>query len=112
MQKGDHKGSVAVIVEIIDHNRALVDCPSTGVPRQVVSYKNMNLTDFVVEKLPRGAGSKTVQKKFDAQGLLQKWQETSEAKMAAKQQIRANLGDFDRFKVMFLQKKRTRIIKA
>lgn len=112
MQQGEHKNKLAVIVEIIDQNRALVDCPSTGVPRHVALFRHMLLTKMVLEKMPRGACSKTVQKRFEEQGIAAKWGETVTAKKAAKKEARAKLNDFERFKVMVLQKKRSRIVKA
>lgn len=111
-QKGEHKNKLAVIVEIVDHNRVLVDGPSSGVPRHVASLKHVNLTKFVVEKVARSCSSKAVQKRFEEQAIAAKWAETAAAKKVARQTIRAGLTDFDRFKVMVLQKKRSRIVKA
>jgi large subunit ribosomal protein L14e len=112
IQKGEYSGRLAVIVEIVDHNRAVVDGPSSGVPRQVLLYSQAMLTKFVVKNMPRSAGSKTVQKRFDEQNIAALWAESHTAKKLANKATRRELSDFDRFKVMVLQKKRSRIIKS
>src|SRR6185437_11386823 len=98
--------------EIVDQNRAIIDGPSSDVPRHVASFRHLMLTKMVVKNIFRGNGSKTVKKHFDEQGIAEKWAQSSTAKRAAQKNIRAELTDFDRFKVMVLQKKRSRIIKA
>jgi len=82
LKSGRHTGRIAVIVEIIDHNRvrgsmsytssvltrvlqAIIDGPTTGVPRQAFPYRHLTLTPHTVPKLPRGAGSGTVKKYVD-----------------------------------------------
>jgi len=103
-------GTLAVIVEIIDHKRALVDGPSADAklasPRTTVSFSNVLLTPIVIENLPRGARTSTVQKAWEKAGVDAKWHEGSWAKTALQQQRRKALTDFDRFKVMRLKKQR------
>ncbi|CAG8444046.1 4280_t:CDS:2 [Ambispora gerdemannii] len=107
---GDDTGKLAVIVDIIDHNRALVDGPSTGVPRHSHPYRRLTLTDIVIEKFPRGARSPTVKKFFDNQKILEKWNKTSWAKKLENRKKRASLSDFDRFKLLKLKKQRRFIL--
>lgn len=90
---------LAVIVDILDHNRALIDCPSTGIDRQIISFKRLSLTKYTMA-LPRGARSKTVRKVFEESGVLKKWEESSAGQKMIKASIRQNLSDFDRHKVM------------
>jgi large subunit ribosomal protein L14e len=92
-------------VEIVDHNRVIVDGPTTDVKRQVISIKRLSLTKFVVEGLPRGARTPTVRKYVEKSGLVAKFQESAAGQKIAKAAIRRNLTDFDRHKVMLLQKK-------
>lgn len=92
-------------MEIVDHNRAIIDGPTTGVKRQVISLKRLSLTKFVVEDLPRGARSPTVRKYVEKSGLIAKFQESAAGQKIAKAAIRRNLTDFDRHKVMILKKK-------
>ncbi|CAP67538.1 uncharacterized protein PODANS_1_14350 [Podospora anserina S mat+] len=103
-------GSLAAIVEIIDHKRALVDGPSSNeklvTPRGEVSFANTLLTPIVIDKLPRGARTGTVKKAWEAAGVDAKWAATNWAKKQEKQEKRQALTDFDRFKVMRLKKQR------
>lgn len=103
---GPNAGSLAVIVEIVDHNRALIDGPSTKVPRQVISYSNVTLTPYVVPGLPRSAGSTAVTKFWEKSGVQAKWDASSWAKKLAARKTRAALTDFERFQVMRLKKQR------
>ncbi|KAK0703560.1 ribosomal protein L14-domain-containing protein [Lasiosphaeria miniovina] len=103
-------GSLAVIVEIIDHKRALVDGPSAdprlATARSEVSFANTLLTPLFIEKLPRGARSGAVKKAWEKSEIDAKWKETNWAKKQVKQERRQALSDFDRFKVMRLKKQR------
>lgn len=102
--RGPEKGKLAAISEIIDHKRVLVDGPSTGVPRQALNFNSIVLTPLVVPKLPRGARTPIVKKKWEAAGVEKKWAESSWAKKLAGKERRRELSDFDRFKVMLLKK--------
>lgn len=61
---GPDAGKLATIIDVIDSKRVLVDGPQsiTGVHRQVVTLKRINLTDVVVSKLPRNATQKNLTK--------------------------------------------------
>ncbi|EJT99403.1 hypothetical protein DACRYDRAFT_23945 [Dacryopinax primogenitus] len=106
LNQGPSAGHIAVIVEIIDHNRAMIDGPSTGVPRQPYPYRHLTLTHFVVPALPRGAGTGVVQKKFEKSGIAEKWAVSSWAKRREALQKRRALNDFQRFEIMVLKKQR------
>ncbi|KAK3355336.1 ribosomal protein L14-domain-containing protein [Neurospora tetraspora] len=103
-------GSLATIVEIVDHKRVLVDGPSSdpklAAPRGVVSLSKTLLTSLVIEKLPRGARTGAVKKAWEAAGIDAKWKENNWAKKQLQQERRKALTDFDRFKVMRLKKQR------
>ncbi|CAO3598747.1 unnamed protein product [Absidia cylindrospora] len=99
-------GKLAVIVEIIDHNRALIDGPTTGVERQAFPYRRLTLTPLVVKDLPRGAGHKTVKKYLEQSDVLSAWEKTAWAAKIRTRQTRAGLSDFDRFKVQKFKSQR------
>ncbi|KAK3363353.1 ribosomal protein L14-domain-containing protein [Lasiosphaeria hispida] len=103
-------GTLAAIVEIIDHKRALVDGPSSdpqlAAPRGTVSLSNTLLTPLVIEKLPRGARSGAVKKAWEKSEIDAKWKAGNWAKKQLQQERRRSLTDFDRFKVMRLKKQR------
>jgi large subunit ribosomal protein L14e len=109
MTYGPDEGKLAVITEIVDHGRVLVDGPTTGVKRQVVSFKRASLTPIVLA-IPRGVGSAALSKKVVDQDLQGKWNKTSWAKKIAKRTTRASLSDFDRFKLMLARKKKATIV--
>ncbi|MEQ2193554.1 hypothetical protein XENOCAPTIV_003314 [Xenoophorus captivus] len=46
---GPHAGKLVAIIDVIDQNRALVDGPCTGVKRQAMPFKCMQLTDYVIK---------------------------------------------------------------
>ncbi|EGS22970.1 60S ribosomal protein eL14 [Thermochaetoides thermophila DSM 1495] len=103
-------GSLAAIVEIIDHKRVLADGPSSdpklATPRGIVPLSRALLTPIVIPKLPRGARTGAVKKAWEAYGVDAKWKETNWAKKQLQQERRQSLTDFDRFKVMRLKKQR------
>lgn len=63
----------------------------------------------MVMELPRAARTTIVAKKMEAQQIVAKWNETNTAKRMAKTEVRKNLTDFERFKVMVAQKKKALI---
>lgn len=83
----------------------LIDGPTTGVKRQVISLKRINLTKFVVETLPRGARTAVVRKHLESSGVVAKFEASAAGQKVAKAAIRRNLNDFDLHKVMLLKKK-------
>jgi len=106
IDSGEDSGKIAVIVEIIDHNRALIDGPTTGVSRHAHPFRRLTLTDFVIQGFPRGATSKIVKKHFEKQDILAKWNQSNWAKKIDGRKKKSLLGDFDRFKSLKEKKQR------
>ncbi|ODV59805.1 60S ribosomal protein eL14, partial [Ascoidea rubescens DSM 1968] len=104
--KGASSGKLAVIVEIIDQKRVLIDGPVSGVPRQAIALAHTTLTPLTVSKLTRGSRSPTVAKRFKADDIAKKWAATSWAKNIAKKERRVQLTDFERFQVLIYKKQR------
>ena len=124
IKDGPSSGKIAVIAEIIDHNRvgpypyarglsltfyvqAIIDGPTTGVPRQPIAFRYVTLTPLLVKALPRAARSGVVKKYVEKEGIVEKWEKSSWAQRRAAIEKRRKLNDFDRFQVM-LQKKARR----
>jgi large subunit ribosomal protein L14e len=107
---GPDTGKLAVIVDIVDHNRVLVDGPTTGVARQAIGVRRIALTPLVLKKLPRAVRTGTLRKVVEAQKLTEQWAQTSWGKKIAARQARKSLNDFERFKVMRLKKQARNII--
>ncbi|MBW0517343.1 hypothetical protein O181_057058 [Austropuccinia psidii MF-1] len=103
-------GKLATIVEIVDHGRALIDGPTTSVPRQSVAFRRVILTPFVIKGLPRGARSATVGKAFEKAEVSKKWEASGWKRNIDARAIRRSLTDFQRFEVMLLKRQRRDII--
>ena len=101
---GPLTGKTAVIVDIINTARVLIEGPSTGVRRQEMSLRRLSMTDFVLD-ITRGLKSSSLKKVVDDFGLTKKFQATSYGKKLQRAATRSKLTDFDRFKVMVLRKK-------
>jgi large subunit ribosomal protein L14e len=107
---GPDLGKLAVIVDIVDYNRAIVDGPSTGVARQQLPLKRASLTEFVIP-LKRNQTSKSVAKAFAEASIAEKWAETNTGKTQAARLRKASLTDFERFKVMLAQQKKSLLVR-
>ncbi|XP_065186911.1 large ribosomal subunit protein eL14-like [Sycon ciliatum] len=108
---GDLEGKLCVIVDVIDQRRALVDGPTTGVPRQALNFNDMSLTDFKIA-LPPQARTRTVRRRMEKSDALDKWSKTSWAQKLHQRTTRKNLTDFERFKLKMLKQKRARIVRT
>lgn len=102
---GENVGKLAVIVNVIDNKRVLIDGPSTvnKVPRQVMPLKRLSLTNIKCNISP-GARITTLVKAYNAAEVPKKWAESSWAKGIAKRTAKAKLNDFERFKLMVARK--------
>ncbi|KAF1798787.1 ribosomal protein L14-domain-containing protein [Mucor lusitanicus] len=103
---GADAGKLAVIIDIVDHNRALIDGPTTGVTRQAFPFRRMVLTPLVLKDLPRAIGQSALKKALEKNETVEKWAKTAWAKKLEQRKVRANLTDFDRFKLAKLKNQR------
>mmetsp|Transcript_21932 Transcript_21932/g.36340 ORF Transcript_21932/g.36340 Transcript_21932/m.36340 type:complete len:140 (-) Transcript_21932:166-585(-) len=108
---GPDAGKLAVIIDVIDQNRCLIDGPfaRTGVMRQQIPFKRLSLTNIVVD-VTRQARTKNLCAAFDKAEVASKWATTSWAKKIAAKTKRASSTDFERFKLMLAKKKRTSLV--
>ncbi|KAK6185489.1 hypothetical protein SNE40_007711 [Patella caerulea] len=106
---GPDRGKVAVIVDIIDQNRALIDGPATGVTRKEIGFKAIHLTKFKVN-IQKNIGTPALKKLWVREKMDEKWSETAWAKKLLSRQRREKMTDFDRFKVLKAKQARTRLI--
>ncbi|MES1912123.1 MAG: hypothetical protein MHM6MM_004451 [Cercozoa sp. M6MM] len=104
---GEDYGKLAAIVDVIDHNRVLIDGPVdvTGMTRQSFPLKRLLMTNLKI-KIGRGARAKTIKKALAKEEIVAKFEKTSFAKKLAKQATRANLTDFERFKLMLAKQQK------
>ncbi|KAG1142334.1 hypothetical protein G6F37_007628 [Rhizopus arrhizus] len=99
INSGADAGKLAVIVDIVDHNRALIDGPTTGVARQAFPYRRLVLTPLVLKSLPRNVGQTALKKALEKSEVVAAWNKTAWAKKIEQRSVRASLSDFDRFKL-------------
>ena len=98
-------GKLAVIVDILTTTKVLVQGVKGGIRRQELSLRRVTLTDYKID-IKRGAKQDEVYKALDDYKLEEKFKTSSYAKKCEQRQKRANLTDFDRFKIMRLRQKR------
>lgn len=91
--------------------QAIVDGPTTGVPRHAFPYRHLTLTPFRLQKLPRGAGSGTVLKYLTSEGIVEKWNKSAWATKRAAIEKRNSLNDFERFKTFVAKKGRRDVVR-
>lgn len=131
LKSGPSAGKIAVISEIIDHNRvrillatgffpstnlfidqqALIDGPSTGVPRQPFPYKHLVLTPLKLSKLPRGSGTGVIKKQLEKEAIVEKWEKSAWTQRRLAFEKRRALNDFGRFQVLLAKKQRRDIVR-
>ena len=113
---GKNVDHLAVIADILDDNRVLLDGPTTGVSREVYPIKRLYLTGDKL-KILKGATTKVVRYAFSnftyfyraaikQSDIVEKWESTPKGKKAVIRAKRASLNDFDRFCVSSLKKRR------
>eukprot|EP00444_Apocalathium_aciculiferum_P047694 CAMPEP_0183500766 /NCGR_PEP_ID=MMETSP0371-20130417/2816_1 /TAXON_ID=268820 /ORGANISM="Peridinium aciculiferum, Strain PAER-2" /LENGTH=133 /DNA_ID=CAMNT_0025694971 /DNA_START=92 /DNA_END=493 /DNA_ORIENTATION=- len=109
---GPCSGKVCTVVDIVDQKRVVVDGPEsvTGVPRHMMPVKRLSLTDFKLN-ITRGAREKTLKTALKKEDTMAKWAATSWAKKVKAKEVRSNMTDFDRFKVMVARKRRSTELK-
>ena len=104
-------GKLAVIVDVLTTTKVLVQGLKGGVRRQELSLRRVSLTDFKLD-IKRGAKRDEVLKAIEKDKLEDKFKKSSFAKKVELRKTRANLTDFDRFKVMRLRQKRAALRNA
>ena len=102
---GPLAGKLAVIVDILTTTKVIIQGLKGGVRRQELSLRRVTLTDYKIN-IKRGAKREEVFKAIDEYKLEEKFKNSTYSKKCELRQKRANLTDFDRFKVMRLRQKR------
>ncbi|XP_049850716.1 60S ribosomal protein L14-like [Schistocerca gregaria] len=101
IEYGNYKDKIAVITDIIDSGRIIVDGPFsiTGVPRMVINFKSVRLTSLLIKGVQRGIKTHALTKLVTDFDLVNKYLETPEGKRQLARDSAASMNDFDRFKV-------------
>ncbi|KRZ90395.1 60S ribosomal protein L14 [Trichinella sp. T8] len=95
--RGRERGKLAVIVNVVDGNRALVDGP--GLKRQMINFKNMLLTKMTL-KITHYDKTKAIIAAWEKANINELWSKTKLAQSRRRRALRAKMSDFDRFKLM------------
>jgi len=110
INRGEDSSKVVVVLEVVDHNRLMVEGPTSGVRRQLIKIEYVNPTDIVIPNLPKGVNSKFLKAAFEKAGVAQKFGESNVGKKLAKHAFHASATDFQRHQAFTLKKKRNAII--
>uniref|UniRef100_A0A7S2ZLT4 Large ribosomal subunit protein eL14 domain-containing protein n=1 Tax=Rhodosorus marinus TaxID=101924 RepID=A0A7S2ZLT4_9RHOD len=109
IDKGKDYGKLVVIVDVLDQNKCLVDGPCTGVKRQLMPYKHLQLTTIKIP-VKRGSKPSIVKRHFENEKVAETFASSAWGKKLEVRNKRAALSDYDRFKVMVLRKKRSSLL--
>merc|ERR1712038_243105 len=104
---GANKGKIAAIVDVIGQNRALIEGP--GIPRGAARLSTLHLTKLKV-KFNHSAKSSIVKKAWEDAEVTKKFEASGWGQRIKKASLRANLSDFEKFKVKKLKVQRRRLI--
>ncbi|CAG9761622.1 unnamed protein product [Ceutorhynchus assimilis] len=105
---GPNKGKLVSIVDVIDQTRVLVDGPETKVPRTQIRINQLHLTKFKINH-PFTASTRVVRKAWKDGKVLENWENSVWSKKIAAKEKRAQLTDFDRFKLRRAKTRRNKI---
>ena len=101
---------LAVIVDIVDDKRVMIDVIGEESARQMIPVKRLKLKKFVV-KIERAAKKEDVAAAVKEADIVAKFGETKWGKSIKKVQAKAQLNDFQRFKYAKLAAERSRKVK-
>jgi len=109
---GPYAGKICIILDFVDATRCLIDGPEcrTGVPRQTIPFGRLSVTKIKIHIL-RACRTGLVRKAFDDGEVARKWARQNWAKRTARAERRRQLTDLERFKVMRLRMKKSRMIR-
>ena len=109
---GPSAGKIAVVVDIVNGTKIVIDGPGLDVERQVISTRRLELTKFRVGDFNKADKRGELRKKIETYGLQKRFAEVGIGKRIAKQQKRAALSDFDRFRVHVLKRKLSKAVRT
>ena len=104
---GELVDKLAVIVDIIDDKRVMIDVIGCKCSRQAIPIKRLRLTDYVA-KIEKNAAPDAVQEA--AAEAAKEWENSKWGKKVAAQKAASELNDFQRFKYAQLVAKRDSLV--
>lgn len=109
---GPLSGKIAVVVDIINGTRVVIDGPGLGVARQPITTKRLTLTRFRIPDLKKDTKQTALTRKIETFRLAERFSSNGLGKRIQKQKRRAELTDFERYKVSVLKKKLGKTIRT
>lgn len=109
---GPLAGKIAVVVDIVHGTKVVIDGPGLDVERQVISTRRLELTQFRVGGYAKTDKRGELRKKIEEYGLAKRFAAAGVGKRIAKQQKRAALSDFERFRVHVLKRKLSKAVRT
>ena len=109
---GPLAGKPAVVVDIVNGSKVVIDGPGLDIERQVISIRRLELTKFRLGNFNKNDKRSDLKKKIEDFDLLNRFNGSGIGKRIVKQQKRAALTDFDRFKVMVLKRKLAKSVRT
>ena len=106
---GPLEGKLATIVDIVSDKRVLVD--GEDIQRQVIPVARLQLTRQVIA-VGRGARTGKVRRIIAKEQVAQKFSQSTLGRHYASQQRRQNLTDFERFKVLTLRRRLSKLLRS
>ena len=110
IESGPQAGKIAVIINVIDQNRVLIEGPTSGVKRQAYRLKQLRLTKYKVDGLKWHSRQGFVIKALKEAKIEEQWAEDPMCKQLKKVETRKAMGDFDRYKLCVAKAKRNAIL--
>jgi ribosomal protein L14E/L6E/L27E len=107
---GEYEGQIAAILDVVDANTLLISGPQGGVPRTQISLKRVQLTDILIP-MRRNPRVNTFQKAWTNARVQELWDRTAWGQRVAARKRKAEMNDFDRFKVLVAKQKRSKLIR-
>ncbi|MES1917991.1 60S ribosomal protein L14 [Bonamia ostreae] len=103
-------GKLVVIVDIVDTTKAVVEGIQNKIKRHSVILKSLEILPLEMD-ITQTSSSSDIDKISKNDKIVEKFQKSAAFKKIDRMQRREKMNDFDRFKVMIAQKKRSEIIK-
>ncbi|EAX97041.1 ribosomal protein L14, putative [Trichomonas vaginalis G3] len=104
---GELVDKLAIIVDIVDDKRVLIDVLEFDAPRQTIPIQRLKLTDYVA-KIQRNAAPEAA--KAAAKDLVKQFYESAWGKQVIARKNKAQMNDFQRFKYAQLEAKRDALV--
>lgn len=109
---GEFSGKLAVITDIIDGKRVILANPVAGIKKHAISNRRIALTRFLIPAVTPTIRATDLKQAIEGYKLTDKFNASGLGKRIQKQNKRATLTDFERFKVQVLKKKLSKALRT